>query len=326
LDTRAGGGDEAHSDRQRAANSEPPVGNNEPAPDILALLPAHIKAYDLKDHHWRTLLASNIMILEWNKEAFKELALPDETKSMLLALISTDSQSEVNKDIVAGKRRGQVFLFHGPPGVGKTFAAESISEVTERPLYRINMADVGTTAKDVDRVFRNAITLAKRWGCVLLLDEADLLVEARSAHDFNRNAVVAAFIRLIDELEGILIITTNRVGSFDTAFKSRISLAVHFHKLNNSQRKIIWRNFLQRTDISLIQSYERSTEFEELVESPLNGREIRNAILSAQQIAKYRGQNLDLKTIIKVVESSSAFDKQLNTVANLDGSRSERDS
>ena len=37
-------------------------------------------------------------------------------------------------DFIRSKGEGQIFLLHGPPGVGKTYTAECISELT-RKLY-----------------------------------------------------------------------------------------------------------------------------------------------------------------------------------------------
>lgn len=41
--------------------------------------------------------------------------------------------------------------------------------------------------EDLERSF----ALASRWGCILLLDEADVFLAARSKNDFARNGLVA---------------------------------------------------------------------------------------------------------------------------------------
>lgn len=51
--------------------------------------------------------------------------------------------------------------------------------------------DLGTSAKDVESTMQKTFTLASRWGCVLLLDEADVFLAARSRNDFSRNGMVA---------------------------------------------------------------------------------------------------------------------------------------
>lgn len=51
--------------------------------------------------------------------------------------------------------------------------------------------DLGTTASDVEVVLDTNFALANRWGCILLLDEADVFLTARSPQDFKRNGLVA---------------------------------------------------------------------------------------------------------------------------------------
>ena len=78
--------------------------------------------------------------------------------------------------------------------------------------------------------------LGKIWNCVVLLDEADVFLEQRGLEDLNRNALVSAFLRVVEYFEGILILTTNRVGTCDEAFKSRIQLALHYPPLSEEQK------------------------------------------------------------------------------------------
>ena len=40
-------------------------------------------------------------------------------------------------------------------------------------------------------------------------------------NDLERNAVVSIFLRQLEYYQGILILTTNRVDSFDPAFQSK---------------------------------------------------------------------------------------------------------
>jgi hypothetical protein len=54
------------------------------------------------------------------------------------------------------------------------------------------------------------------------------------------------FLRVLEYYEGILILTSIRVGTFDEAFQSRIQLSLHYEPLTESQRITIWKNFLRR--------------------------------------------------------------------------------
>lgn len=75
------------------------------------------------------------------------------------------------------------------------------------------------------------------WACVVLLDEAGVFLEERTPTDLVRNALVSVFLRVLEYYDGILILTSNRVGAFDEAFKSRMQLAVHYLTLTEVDRR-----------------------------------------------------------------------------------------
>lgn len=51
--------------------------------------------------------------------------------------------------------------------------------------------DLGSNPKDVEVALQTNFALANRWGCILLLDEADVFLAERRREDFNRNGLVA---------------------------------------------------------------------------------------------------------------------------------------
>ncbi|KAK6066828.1 hypothetical protein SCUP234_11884, partial [Seiridium cupressi] len=107
---------------------------------------------------------------------------------------------------------------------GKTLTAERVAEITEKPLYPVTCGDVGTKAEAVETYLESVFHLGKLWGCIVLLDEADAFLEQSSLENQDRTALVPVFLRVLEYYEGILILTSNRVGIFDEAFKSRIQL------------------------------------------------------------------------------------------------------
>ncbi|GJC87901.1 hypothetical protein ColLi_10739 [Colletotrichum liriopes] len=90
--------------------------------------------------------------------------------------------------------------------------------------------------------------MAQAWDCVLLLDEADVFLAERSQDNIERNALVSVFLRVMEYYEGILFLTTNKVGSFDEAFKSRMSMALYYPPLTQEQTKRIWEMQMDRTE------------------------------------------------------------------------------
>ncbi|KAJ5912219.1 uncharacterized protein N7473_001522 [Penicillium subrubescens] len=116
----------------------------------------------------------------------------------------------------------------------------------QKPLYRVTCGDVGTKAEDVEKYLDSVLHLGRIWDCVVLLDEADVFLEQRSLEDLQRNALVSVFLRVLEYYEGILILTSNRVGTFDEAFISRIQHALHYPDLVPRQRRQIWQIFVER--------------------------------------------------------------------------------
>ncbi len=91
--------------------------------------------------------------MTWNKEAFKQLVAPDDTKELIQAVVTAHGQRLTSApDIIDGKGKGLLILLHGGPGTGKTLTAESIADQQERPLYRVTCGDIGTEPAEVERV------------------------------------------------------------------------------------------------------------------------------------------------------------------------------
>lgn len=130
------------------------------------------------------------------------------------------------------------------------------------------------------------------------------------------------FLRALEYYDGILILTTNRVGTFDEAFKSRIHLALLYPNLDEEQRAEIWRNFihmLSRTK-ELVDIEDLELNIHKLAQIDINGRQIRNIFTLARYLAKFRKQVLVYNHVRDAVASVTRFDKYLETVRGSDDS------
>ena len=216
-------------------------------------------------------------------------------------------------------------LLHGSPGTGKTFTAESVAEIAKKPLYPVTCGDIGTEPEAVEKYLASVFHLGKVWDCVVLLDEAEVFLKQRTLQDLNRNALVSVFLRALEYYEGILILTTNRVGTFDEAFKSRIQLALRYEKLRDDQRKQIWRNFMDRLrtlgEGDSIALNDVVLHLDELASYPMNGRQIRNSITTARQLAKFMKEKMTSSHLKRTISVAEKFDRYLAEVreADVDG-------
>ncbi|OBT78513.1 hypothetical protein VF21_00987 [Pseudogymnoascus sp. 05NY08] len=254
--------------------------------EILDRLPASMTC----DDEPMSLRVEGIENVVWNKKAFEHLMLPKPTKTLVRALVETHEGSGVQEDIIAGKGNGVILLLHGGPGTGKTLTAE--------------------------KYLTTVLYLGRIWNCVLLFDEADVFLEERTLFDLPRNSLVSVFLRILEYYEGILILTSNRVGTFDEAFKSRIQVAIHYKDLTRISRKKIWQNFTEMMEESdynanISELYEK---IDELSEKNMNGRQIRNAITTARRLALFEKEPLSWKHLDQVIKISGDFDQYLESV------------
>jgi len=116
---------------------------------------------------------------------------------------------------------------------------------------------------------------------------------------------------------GILILTSNRVATFDEAFKSRIQIALHYDKLSQSARRKIWENFfdyLKSSEVDNINYDDVLKNLHKLEKFDMNGREIRNAITTGRQLAMYKKKSMDFLCLQHAIKVSGKFNEYLRTV------------
>jgi SpoVK/Ycf46/Vps4 family AAA+-type ATPase len=158
-----------------------------------------------------------------------------------------------------------------------------VAEETKRPLISLTSADIGTDPLTVEHKLSYWFKLAKAWKAILLLDEADVFLERRSATDLVRNNLVAIFLRTLEYYQGILFLTTNRIGTFDEAFISRIDVPIYFPALTDSQRIQIWTLFIRKLEEERQDKVRVAGDLKyyikedrDLLDLEWNGREIRS--------------------------------------------------
>ncbi|KAK2878123.1 hypothetical protein FQN49_001122 [Arthroderma sp. PD_2] len=286
-----------------------------PGENFELLMPTKIKGYNLRRKKWYELVADQISDVIWNKESFQSLVMDPKAKDLIQALVSNQLEGEKSTDLIVGKGNGLILLLHGGPGTGKTLTAESVAEIAEKPLYRVTCGDVGVQAEAVEKYLESVLHLGKVWGCVVLLDEADVFLEQRSLEDLARNALVSVFLRVLEYYDGILILTSNRVGTFDEAFKSRIQLALHYPSLGPKERSRIWRTFIDRLDSfedDEVDIEDLRSNLNQLKQEKMNGREIRNTITTARQYSRWKGTALTYTLLKDVIDVSKRFDTYLD--------------
>jgi hypothetical protein len=152
-----------------------------------------VPGFALTEKKWCWFFVDVVQDVDFNDEAFNKLFLPPTQKRLLQALVENHiSTADKFDDIIEGKGKGLVFALHGEPGIGKTFTVESLADRVKRPLYVLMTGELGLTSDSVEKNLHKALSLAVSWNAIVLVDEADVFMEQRSAHDITRNGLVSS--------------------------------------------------------------------------------------------------------------------------------------
>ncbi len=189
---------------------------------------------------------------------------------------------------VVKKTKGISLLFAGPPGTGKTMAAEAIAHELSSPLHVVNYAQlenmwVGETEKNIERVFTKAL----EDNAVLFFDEADAVFFRRgfmTAPWTNRD--VNVLLSHIENFPGVVILATNLARTLDKALDRRIDIAVEFPLPDAEMRREIYRRCVPKQA-----PLAGDVDFGALARKyPLSGGSILNVVRQAMRSSLKRGK------------------------------------
>lgn len=176
---------------------------------------------------------------------------------------------------------GISILFAGPPGTGKTMAAEVLAIKLDLPMYRIDLSQVvnkyiGETEKNLKRVF-DAADISDM---ILFFDEADSLfgrrTEVSDAHDRYANLEISYLLERMERFKGLAILATNRKKDLDEAFLRRLRYIIDFPVPGIEQRRRIWEQVIPANADS------SELDFDFLAKQfPLAGGNIRSIVFNA---------------------------------------------
>lgn len=157
--------------------------------------------------------------------------------------------------------------------------------------------------------------LCQTWDALVLIDEADIFLEARSSHEIQRNALVCVMLRLLEYYSGCLFLSSNRAANtIDAAIASRITVMLGYPALDVAGRSKVWRNLLELIAVAPAHDTRAShklsryrvdfsdADFQTLaMEFALNGRQIKNSIVLARALSRERGTPLSMEILRRAV-------------------------
>lgn len=260
-----------------------------------------VYGFNFTSKQWHKFIVDNISDIKFSDNAFNELIVPDNIKDLFIASITNDIPS---LDSIAGKGVGKIFLLYGPPGVGKTYSAESIAEYLRKPLYYLSLGELGITPNELETSLERAMRIVERWDAILLLDEVDVFAIDRKNATIERNAMTAILLRTLERYNGIMFMTTNLIDNLDPAFISRATAVIKYEALSSITIFEIWSNLIDK--IIQLNTINVSSTLKDDIKKlydkyqfliHFNGRAIKNVLRLAYALAISKKEELSIEHI-----------------------------
>ena len=230
---------------------------------------ADVTRYKLTESAKRTLLAEmkiNVTdekladMLDASKLGEKQLFFPKDIERQVKELGSflqpENYQKIQDRMKEKGFRNGFACLFYGGPGTGKTETVYQLARQTGRNIMVVDVPQlksmwVGQSEKNVKALFdryREQVKRAKLTP-ILLFNEADAIIGKRkngaeNAVDKMENSLQNIILQEMEQLDGIMIATTNLQENLDKAFERRFLYKVKFEKPTEEARRHIWHSMI----------------------------------------------------------------------------------
>jgi hypothetical protein len=188
--------------------------------------------------------------LYYNEREQKQIA-------QLSSLLSKEKFAAVLENLEKnGMRKGFASIFYGAPGTGKTETVYQIAHSTGRDIMLVDISETkscwfGESEKKIKEIFdkyRNHVKTSEI-APILLFNEADAVIGKRKDSGSGsvaqtENAIQNIILQEMENLEGIMIATTNLTQNLDKAFERRFLYKIEFDKPNLEAKEKIWQTML----------------------------------------------------------------------------------
>ncbi len=226
---------------------------------------ADVTKYKLTDAAKRDLLAEMKInateekladMLDASKLTEKKLFFPKDIQQQVEELgsfLQPENYQKIQERMKEkGFRYGFACLFYGSPGTGKTETVYQLAKKTGRNIMLVDVPQlksmwVGQSEKNVKALFDRYREQVKRSKLtpILLFNEADAIIGKRkngaeNAVDKMENSLQNIILQEMEQLDGIMIATTNLQQNMDKAFERRFLYKVKFEKPTEEARASIW--------------------------------------------------------------------------------------
>ena len=204
-----------------------------------------------------------------------------------------------------GMPTGFCCLFYGTPGTGKTELVQQLAIATQRDLFQVDLSTlrdkfVGESEKQVKEVFDiyRSLVKSQERAPILFFNEADAIFGNRMENtqrsvDNLANAIQNIILQEMEQLNGILICTTNLTTCLDKAFDRRFLFKLEFEKPTNEARKRIWQSMLDGLNDEQATELANKFDFSGGQIQNISRKQVINAIFSGNDTIDYEQVKLD---------------------------------
>ena len=229
--------------------------NNKLAKDLRRILYNGNKAKNYSERYKKALQIPRdaerglplVEIRECNKD-WSEIVVEDEIEKALRRVILENQMSEILE--VSGLKPKMKLLFFGPPGCGKTLAAEVLSTVIGWPMVYVRFdglisSYLGETASNLRKVF----DFMEQGQWVVFFDEFDAIGKERDSlfEHGEIKRVVNSFLQMLDSFKGesLIIAATNHQHLLDPALWRRFDELTYFGFPDEDRRIRVFKKYLR---------------------------------------------------------------------------------
>lgn len=207
------------------------------------------------------------------KQLFYSQSIQSQIDELGLLLENAHYQEIHTRMKDSGFRCGFTCLFYGAPGTGKTETVLQLARKTGRDILQVDVSKikscwVGESEKNIKHIFDNYRERVKKSEVtpILLFNEADAIINTRlegaqSAVNKMENSIQNIILQEMENLDGILIATTNLAGNMDKAFERRFLYKIKFENPTLEARMNIWHTMMPTLDESITRTLATKYDF-----------------------------------------------------------------
>ena len=192
--------------------------------------------------------------LFYNKEEQEQVG-------MLRNILSQDQLPLIQERLKnKGMHTGVCILMHGQPGTGKTATVYELARQTGRDIIQVQVTDfkdkyVGESEAKLKKIFSDyrQFCMNSEVAPILLLNEGDAILSKRiekveNSTEQMMNTLQNILLEEMENIQGIMIVTTNLTSNLDMAFERRFIFKVKFEKPGTEVKAHIWQTLVDSLD------------------------------------------------------------------------------